>query len=257
MPLWSAPALFKCYLCKKECSTSNSLASHISTAHNNIDPALKTKQLFRVQHPKLNGKFLFNSKRRGLINSGVPCNADGTPLATSNGALPSLPPVPLSSNPFWPFENRHEFDWVVHYVQDLSASKRQISKGLDLWLSSTLHPGYTGPPVPWKNAREMYNTVDAIQQGTVPWKRYEIKYQGPVDENSPKWKLQTYELCYRDVLQLMEEQLANPDFKDDCDYVPFMELDEAGEPIYSEFFSGEWSWTQCVCFSYYDCFIHL
>ena len=46
----------------------------------------------------------------------------------------------------------------------------------------------------------------------------------------------------------MEEQLANPDFKDDCYYMPFMELDEKGEPVYSEFFSGQWSWTQCVRF---------
>ena len=44
----------------------------------------------------------------------------------------------------------------------------------------------------------------------------------------------------------MEEQLANPAY--DCDYAPFMELDETGEPIYSEFFSGEWTWTQCVSF---------
>jgi hypothetical protein len=167
-------------------------------------------------------------------------------LSDSTIQSSSAPPAAGSSNPFWPFENRHDSDWVVHYVKDLSASKRQITKGLDLWLSSTLQPGYIGPPVPWRNGKEMYNTVDAIQQGTIPWKKYEIKYQGPVNANSPKWKLQTYELSYRDVVHLIEEQLANPDFKNDCDYVPFMELDEQGEPIYSEFFSGEWTWSQCV-----------
>jgi hypothetical protein len=185
-----------------------------------------------------------------LTSLGAPCNADGSPLTSgtsSDGHTPlSSPPPP--PNPFWPFRNRHEFDWVIHYVTDLSASKRQISKGLDLWLSSTLHPGYSGPPVPWQNVQEMYETVDAIQQGAVPWQTYEIRYQGPVDANSPKWKLQTYQLSYRDVVRLMEEQIANPDFKDNFYYVPFMELDEQGEPIYSEFFSGEWSWAQCVCY---------
>jgi hypothetical protein len=202
---------------------------------------------FEYNIPSLMVKIHLVLYEKRLTNLGVPCNADGMPLAMSDRAVP--PPPPPDPTPFWPFENRHEFDWVVHYVKDLSASKRQITKGLDLWLSSTLYPGYAGPPVPWKNAREMYDTVDAIQQGTVPWKKYEIKYQGPVNANSPKWKLQTYELCYRNVVLLMEEQLANPDFKDNCDYVPFMELDETGQPIYSEFFSGEWSWTQCVSFS--------
>jgi hypothetical protein len=162
--------------------------------------------------------------------------------------MPSPPSEQPGPNPFWPFNNRHDFDWVIHYVQDLAASRRQINQGLDLWLSSTLHPDYAGPPVPWKNAKEMYQAVDAIQQGTIPWKTYEIKYNGPVDANSPKWKLQTYTLCYRDVVLLMEEQLANPAFKDECNYAPFMELDEMGQPIYSEFFSGEWSWMQCVSF---------
>jgi hypothetical protein len=162
-----------------------------------------------------------------------------------SSSIPSLPPPP---NSFWSFRDCHEFDWVIHYVTDLSASQRQISKGLDLWLSSTLHPGYSGPPILWQNAQEMYDTIDAIQQGAIPWQTYKIKYQGPVDTNSPKWKLQTYQLSYHNVVHLMEEQLANPDFKDDCYYMPFMELDKKGEPVYSEFFSGEWSWTQCVCF---------
>jgi hypothetical protein len=166
----------------------------------------------------------------------------------NDGTLPSPPSEQPGPNPFWPFNNRHDFDWVIHYVKDLAASKHQINQGLDLWLSSTLHPDYAGPPVPWRNTKKMYQTVDAIQQGTVPWKTYEIKYNGPVDVNSPKWKLETYTLCYRDVVLLMEEQLANPAFKNDCNYAPFMELDEMGKPIYSEFFSGEWSWTQCVRF---------
>jgi hypothetical protein len=114
----------------------------------------------------------------------------------NDGTLLSPPSEQPGPNPFWPFNNRHDFDWVIHYVKDLAASKHQINQGLNLWLSSTLHPDYAGPPVPWRNTKEMYQTVDAIQQGTVPWKTYEIKYNGPVDANSPKWKLETYTLGY-------------------------------------------------------------
>jgi hypothetical protein len=171
-----------------------------------------------------------------MLNSG---SGGGPP--SSSIPSPLLPP-----NPFWPFGDHHEFDWVIHYVTDLSASQRQILKGLNLWLSSTLHLGYSGPPVPWQNSQKMYDTIDAIQQGAIPWQTYEIRYQGPVDTNFPKWKLQTYQLSYRNVVCLMEEQLANPDFKNGCYYMPFIELNEKGKLVYSEFFSGEWSWTQCV-----------
>ena len=170
-----------------------------------------------------------------------PCTKDGLPLP--KGAPPSpVDPVDFD-NPFFPFQNRHEFDWAEHYFKDLGASKKCIGKGLDLWLSSTLQ---TGGQVPWQNAKEMYATIDEIQEGVVPWNTVTFKYNKPTTPNSPQWMRETYELCCRDVRLLLQSQLKNPEYKDHFEYNAYQEFNEGGDRIFSNFMSGDWAWSQCV-----------
>ncbi|KAJ6507509.1 hypothetical protein DFH09DRAFT_1101319 [Mycena vulgaris] len=57
----------------------------------------------------------------------------------------------------------------VPTVQDL------VNTALDLWSAQVLKHGEEAP---WKNAEQLYSTIDSIQHGDAPWKVYKIRYQG-------------------------------------------------------------------------------
>lgn len=44
----------------------------------------------------------------------------------------------------------------------------------------------------------------------------------------------------------MENQLANPDFKDQVHYAPFQEFDQDGKRQWQDLMSGNWAWSQVV-----------
>jgi hypothetical protein len=116
-----------------------------------------------------------------------------------------------------------------------------------MWLSSTLRAGGRPSHVPWRNAEEMYSTIDQIQQGSVPWNTIKFRYQMPTMSTSPQWMQQTYELCYHNVRLLLQTQLANPAFKNHFDYAAYQEFNSNGDCVFSNFMSGEWAWNQSVC----------
>ncbi len=58
-----------------------------------------------------------------------------------------------------------------------------------------------------------------------------------------------YEIWFRDVDLTVQNLLANPDFADDFDFVPFREYGPDDERRYCDFFSADWAWEQAVCVS--------
>jgi len=102
---------------------------------------------------------------------------------------------------------------------------------------------------PFVDHAHLYNTIDAIPVGGVPWQNFEVSYTGPQpDANAPPWMEQTYEVYFRDPRQLFHNMLANPTFAEDFDYTPMRLFDINGSRQYEHFMSGDWAWKQAACF---------
>ena len=70
-------------------------------------------------------------------------------------------------------------------------------------------------------------------------------------DNVPQWMDISYQVSYRDPQVIIHSMLANPSLKDDMDYVPYCEYDASNEKrLWQDFMSGDWAWSQAVCFSY-------
>ncbi|KAF8164329.1 hypothetical protein BJ912DRAFT_935023 [Pholiota molesta] len=156
-----------------------------------------------------------------------------------------VPPGPDATeiNSWHPFEDRLAFDWAHYHFIELQSSARKINKGLDLWLAAKLKAG-NNSPLPWSSPDDMYDTIDSIQEGAAPFTTIEFKYSGPVDDNSPKWMTQTYELCTRDSRKLLQNQLATTDFANQFDYKPYRQFDHQGDCVWSNLMSAEWAWNE-------------
>jgi hypothetical protein len=160
---------------------------------------------------------------------------------------PDSPPpaVPPDNNfgPWHPFNDRIAFDFAWDHFVESQSSEKKVNQALMHWAALLLeHNG----DVPWRNAEDLYKTIDQIQCGDSPWKTYKIQYQGPRPQTPPKWMTETYELCCRDSRQVLHQQLATSDFKDKFNPVPYQQFTPAGRRVYSNLMSGDWAWHQAV-----------
>jgi len=104
--------------------------------------------------------------------------------------------------------------------------------------------------VPWKSAKELYATIDSIQAGSAPWTTHTFQYNGPKPAGAvPTWMTETYELSVRNVLHVVEGQLAEEEFDGRCDYTPYKEFDSQGNRVWSNLLSGEWAYREAVGFA--------
>ncbi|KAJ6529976.1 hypothetical protein B0H10DRAFT_2273658 [Mycena sp. CBHHK59/15] len=161
--------------------------------------------------------------QRHPILDGTPCDIDGHDLPP--GALP--PP------------------WDDRAPDDYSPSKQEMStKGVDR-LAQLLAALYQGTDPPFADHKDLYATIDSIQQGDIPWESFSVKYTGPVPETGevPVWMTETFEVWFRSPLAIFEKQLANPDFKDEMDWAP-KRIFKEGKRQFTDFFSGNWVWEQ-------------
>ncbi|KAJ7907795.1 hypothetical protein B0H13DRAFT_2332007 [Mycena leptocephala] len=224
------PQSYDCPDCLRTCRTSGGLKRHRNAKHRRFSPVPDDEEdphkHRKIPHPKL---------------TGLPCNRNGVTLPA--GSPPDLNSqldgqVPGS----WePFESRAEFDFAHYHFVELQSSAAQIDKALDLWTVSVLQ---YGDHAPWRNAKDLYDTIDAIQHGDMPWKVYQITYTGPRPPVAPKWMTETYELCTRDSRLVLQQQLATPEFKDKIDYSPYRQFAGNGQRVWSNLMSGDWAWKQ-------------
>jgi hypothetical protein len=99
----------------------------------------------------------------------------------------------------------------------------------------------------------MYATIDQIQEGVAPWTTHILRYNGPKPNSGPvpTWMEQDFELNTRNVLKVLENQIANPEFDGKFDYVPFKDVDKDGNRVWSNLMSAHWAWSEAVCHSLY------
>lgn len=130
----------------------------------------------------------------------------------------------------------------MFFKNKFSAGK--IDDILRLWSESL---DRYGDEPPFQDHQEMYNTIDAIRLGSIPWESFSFTYSDPdITPDSPKWMTVDYTIWYRDPRQLFLNMLQNPDFVNAFDYIPFREYDEDGNRRYETFMSGDWAWKQAV-----------
>ena len=152
-------------------------------------------------------------------------------------------------NPWNPFSSRLEYKWAhYHYVQ-LQSSADDIQRGLDLWKATVMihQTDDDSHGVPWKTAKEMYESIDSISATGVVWTTHQLSYNGPQPDGTlPWWMQESYELNVRDVLSVFEEQLASKEFNSQFEYTPYEEYDQKGSRVYSNLMSGNWAFREAV-----------
>jgi hypothetical protein len=93
----------------------------------------------------------------------------------------------------------------------------------------------------------MYDTIDAIQEGNALFQTVQFKYSGPTPPNSPSWMTQVYELCTRDVRDLLHNQLAMTGLPNGAfNLQPYRQFDYKGTRIWSNLMSGDWAYSEVV-----------
>jgi hypothetical protein len=137
----------------------------------------------------------------------IPCNKDGNFLSLHTKPIPLQPADATDQNLWHPFDDRLAFDFANFQFAKLQASKLKINCALDLWMAASLKASGSSD-IPWSSAKEMYTTIDAIQEGDAPWKTITFRCNGPHLANPPKGMLETYELCTRDLCHLLRLQLT-------------------------------------------------
>ncbi|KAG2755597.1 hypothetical protein P692DRAFT_201801024 [Suillus brevipes Sb2] len=164
----------------------------------------------------------------------------------SNFLDPSTPPPPYtaqSSNDWTPYRNRLEFKCAEFLYTKNQMSAGDIDKILHLW-GVTLAVHNDNPP--FADHRDLYKTIDATPLGDVAWQSFSLQYNGDKPSGQcPLWMEQSHEVWFRDPHTVVKNMLANPDFKNSIDYVPYREFEEKGEQRrYKDFMSGDWAWQQ-------------
>ncbi|KAJ7602026.1 hypothetical protein B0H17DRAFT_1342371 [Mycena rosella] len=223
---------YTCPECPRTCGTRGGLTRHRKAMHRHFTPAPEEEDentFQRRYHPDLNA---------------LPCDADGEYLPPDSAPPPPPPPPADGEDPAaWaPFGSRTEFDFVHYHFVELQSSEGHINKALDIWAASVMKFGGTAP---WKNAAELYAAIDEIQAGDMPWKTYEMRYMGPLPPGTPpKWMTQTYELCTRNLRDVLHHQLATTSFQDHIDIIPYQQFNHTGQRVWSNLMSGDWAWKQ-------------
>ncbi|KAG2031962.1 hypothetical protein BDR03DRAFT_936176 [Suillus americanus] len=105
--------------------------------------------------------------------------------------------------------------------------------------------GFDGKP-PFRSDAHIYNTINAISLGDVPWQSLSLKhaeFENALPDDA-LWKCSEYEVWFWDPRELLQNQLANHDFKNDIDYSAQQVFREQGQRVWLDLMTGNWAWDQ-------------
>ncbi len=123
-------------------------------------------------------------------------------------------------------------------------SQGNINELMELWTLTMLKHGDFRP---FENHDEMYKLIDAIQQGSAPWKCFVTQVDANLPPNAPSWQRDQYQIWYHDPDVVISNILANPDFCNEFDVAPYVELGSDGKRQWCDFMSGNFPWRHAVC----------
>ncbi|KAJ6545943.1 hypothetical protein B0H10DRAFT_2243842 [Mycena sp. CBHHK59/15] len=175
--------------------------------------------------------------RHHPVLNGRPCDRDG------NFLLPDTPPPPRVHPPpddFSPYANHADFALANLLYRRVEMSAGAIDELMQNWAA---RPESAGDP-PFADHEDLYNTIDATEIGHVPWESFSVRFNQPIapGDETP-WKRQDYIVHFRDPRKVLQQQLANPDFKSEMDFAPKQVFID-GNRQYEDFMSGNWAWRQ-------------
>jgi len=151
-------------------------------------------------------------------------------------------------NPWYPYQNRIQFETAHLFYKESQLSARQIDKFLALWQATLAM--YGGNAL-FKDHHDLYATIDATPLGDILWKSFTVSYEGAGPDNGkprPPWMDDVYEVWFRDPRLLVQGIISNPDFASEFNYAPYHEyLDKVHQ--YQGMMSGNWAWRQAVSIS--------
>ena len=196
-------------------------------------------QVRRVYHWQMNGKHLLAlSHYTYSLNQllGQKCNEDGVPLPQGT---PLSPRETDRGDDNWTlYTNCVQFEVAdfLYCRNQMSASNINFVTGL--W-AAFLAPHNDSPP--FKNAKDMYDMIDSTPLGNIPWQSFTLNYNGPPpdtlgpDGKSPPWTTADYDIWFRNPHLLVQELIANPEFKGQFDFTPYQEYSADGQHCFENF----------------------
>ena len=186
----------------------------------------------------------------------MPCDFLGNNLPSGTFPPPyaatSLEDDGITQNSWDPFHNRAQFEIADFLYRRNQMPGAQIDVLFDLWAAG----GDYGCKPPFASHNDLYETIDSIPLGDLPWICFTVTYDGdngPLpDGEVPTWMITEYEVWCHNVCLVMRGQLANPDFNGEIGYTLLQIFGPTGKQEWSNIMTGNWVWKQAVsCFNSY------
>ena len=141
----------------------------------------------------------------------------------------------LSTSWFWPTT---QLQWLVPLqsciqfkLADFLYCHNQMLEGDADFLFNLMNAMLAshGNCAPFHNHSDMHITIDATTLGEAPWDHFTLNYTGPLPEgisreNTPGWMTEDHEVWFHNPVTLLENLLANPNFKDKFDCMPYQKI---------------------------------
>ncbi|KAJ7918908.1 hypothetical protein B0H13DRAFT_1991238 [Mycena leptocephala] len=222
---------YTCSICLHTCKSRGGLTQHQKSRHRQFTPAAEGED-----------ENTFTTQYHSHLNA-LPCDANGAFLPPFTGPPPAPPPHPTAKI------QQHGSHLVT--VQS-STSPIFISLRLRAQKSISTPPSTYGQHhfSSTEKVRHGKMLVSSTRQSThsgwpSPVEDLYAPLFGPLPPGTPpKWMTQSYELCTRDVRQLLHNQLGTTAFKDHVNLVPYRQFNHSGRRVWSNLMSGDWAWKQ-------------
>ncbi|KAH9943733.1 hypothetical protein B0H21DRAFT_779671 [Amylocystis lapponica] len=215
---------YLCRPCNRSFASRTGLSLHYSCSHSHPKPKT-TRSTFRF-HPRLNAR---------------PCNIYGDFLPA--GSPPSVSEEALPDD-WTPFNDRPSFEFAELMFKKVQMSGGNLDSLLQIWTAHNIINN-RGQPI-FESTEDMYATIDSIQHGDALWETFTVRYGGPLTPDSPLWKRAEYHVHCRNTRTVTHNMLANKDFHNHFDYVPFQEYTAPDTTQFSNVMSGQWAYTQAT-----------
>lgn len=99
---------------------------------------------------------------------------------------------------------------------------------------------------PFENYQGMYSSIDDIQQGSAPWKCFQMVVEENPPFDAPEWQTTSYQVWYRDPATVISNILANPELAKDFSTTPYVQRNKQGTRQWCDFMSGNFAWRHAV-----------
>ncbi|KAJ8489514.1 hypothetical protein ONZ45_g13551 [Pleurotus djamor] len=196
--------------CSKSCRGPAALTKHVRHKHSQANRISRTPSPHLSPPPHLTANASSpgrssNGQPEGLLPEPhlPPLNEPAAPKLPSRTHHPHLrgdicdaeghwippdsepPPPDATDNPWAPFEDKAQFELadLLYRKVEMSATNQDDLFGI-LQEMNEVH----GHPAPFVNRKDMYNKIDAIPLGDVPWKRIYARFPGVVTDDDAEWK---------------------------------------------------------------------